>query len=51
MMTKEDIEFLYRYRVCKIKDCLKKRFLNPDIAEFFWATCIRYKEVNFGKKI
>lgn len=27
------------------------RILNPDIAEFFWATCERYKEIKFGKKI
>lgn len=27
-----------------LKCPLKKRVLNPDIAEFFWATCERYKD-------
>lgn len=47
-MTDKEIEFIKKYRVAPI---LKQRILNPDIAEFFWATCERYKEINFGKKI
>ena len=41
-MTDKEIEFIKKYRVAPI---LKQRVLNPDIAEFFWATCERYKEV------
>lgn len=29
-----------------IKCTLRKRVLNPDIAEFFEATCERFREVN-----
>ena len=29
-----------------IKCPLRKRVLNEDIAEFFWATCERYKDEN-----